>query len=254
VRLANVNSELPLRSTTYLRTSNSNWVWRFASGILNSSSAMPGHPTVIDLYTWKTANCQKVNIAVAELGLPVEVHAVDISTGAQKAAEYLALNPNGKVPLIVDRERKTTLFESGAILLYLADITGKLMPAERSQRWTAVQWVFWQMAGLGPNAAQVFHFRSDPSRGDYALRRFEDELARLVGVLETVLSKSEYLAEEYSMADIAVWPWVTRYERLGIPLEDHPVMLRWYREIAARPAVQEGFALLNSGSRIPTPR
>lgn len=208
---------------------------------------------MIDLYTWKTANCQKVNIAVAELGLPIEVHPIDIATGAQKAPDYLALNPNGKVPLIVDRERGITLFESGAILLYLAEVTGRLMPASHARRWTAEQWLFWQMAGLGPASAQVIHFRTDPSRGDYARGRFESELERLLGVLEGVLAESEYLAGEYSMADIAVWPWITRYGRLGVSLEDWPALLRWYRQIATRPAAQEGFALLNDDASIPMP-
>jgi GSH-dependent disulfide-bond oxidoreductase len=222
-------------------------------GHVDAKQTEPGGIGLIDLYTWKTSNCLKVNIAIAELDLPVNLHPVDTSSGAQKSAEYLALNPNGKVPMIVDADAGVTLFESGAILLYLADVTGRLMPRDRPGRWAATQWLIWQMAGIGPVGGQLGHFRQDPARGDYALERFRAEYDRLLNVLEGALGRADYLAGDYSMADIAVWPWLSRYGRHGVDLTRFPNILRWYRAIAERPAVQRGFALLNAGNAIPIP-
>lgn len=208
---------------------------------------------MIELYTWKTSNCQKVNIAVCELGLPFVVYPIDISSGVQKAPDYLAINPNGKVPAIHDRETGITLFESGAILLYLAEKTGRLLPGDPADRWAAVQWIMWQMSAIGPVGGQLNHFRADPERGAYALDRFTKEFNRLLDVLEKQLSGSEYLAGGFSVADLAIWPWLTRFEKMGVDLSSQPAIARWYRAIASRPNVQRGFALLNENTTIPMP-
>lgn len=208
---------------------------------------------MIDLFTWKTANSLKVNIAVSELNLPCRVHAVDLSKGDQKKPEHLARNPNGKVPVIVDAETGVTLFESGAILLYLAEKAGRLMPTDLIGRWQATQWIFWQMAGLGPIAAQAIHFLEDPARGDYAGARFSKELERLFGVLEQRLAGADYIVGNYSMADVAIWPWVSRFGRFGVNLNDYPATRRWYLSIAERPAVVAGVKLVQADAETSMP-
>lgn len=209
--------------------------------------------TMLDLYTWKTANCQKVNIAVCELGLDFALHAIDISAGIQKSEDYLTLNPNGKVPTLYDRDADVTIFESGAILLYLAEKTGKLGAPTPKDRWALLQWVMWQMSSIGPIGGQLTHFQSAPERAPYALDRFRKEFDRLMQVLDGALAGQDYLLAGYSVADISIWPWVSRFEKLGITLGQYPNVLRWYLNISARPQVQRGFALLNSNSRIPIP-
>lgn len=208
---------------------------------------------MIELYTWKTSNCQKVNIAICELDLPFVVHPIDISSGAQKTPDYLAINPNGKVPAIHDRETGVTVFESGAILLYLAEKAGRLLPDEPVDRWAAVQWIMWQMSAIGPIGGQLNHFRADPERGAYALDRFTKEFNRLLDVLEAALSERDYLAGSFSVADLAVWPWLTRFEKMGVDLTCRPSIIRWYSAIAGRPNVKRGFTLLNENTTIPMP-
>lgn len=208
---------------------------------------------MIELYTWKTSNSQKVNIAVCELGVDFTVHPIDINAGAQKTADYLAINPNGKVPAIRDLDTGITLFESGTILLYLAEKAGKLMPEKPRDRWTAVQWIMWQMSSIGPVGGQMNHFRDDPSRGAYALERFSKEFRRLLSVLDGQLARSDYLAGDYSVADISVWPWLSRFPRMGIDLNETPAVARWYTAIAERPAVRAGFQILNEDAEIPIP-
>ncbi|MCJ8520944.1 GST-like protein [Pseudorhizobium tarimense] len=208
---------------------------------------------MIDLYTWKTANCQKVNIAVCELDLEVAVHPVDINAGDQKAVQFLAINPNAKVPAIADKTAGVTLSESGAILLYLAGKTGRLVPQDEPSAWRARQWIFWQMSALGPTAGLVTHFRQDRTRGDYALTRFSAELSRQFKLLDLTLKTDGFVAGDYSMADIAIWPWIARFKRSGMDLEDFPSLLRWYREIAQRPAVNAGYRMLNASAAIPIP-
>ncbi|POF27918.1 glutathione S-transferase family protein [Roseibium marinum] len=208
---------------------------------------------MIELYTWKTANCQKVNIALCEIGLPFRVHPIDLTRGEQKSADHLARNPNGKVPVVTDTETGITLFESGAILLYLANKARCLMPEGDAQKWRAIQWIFWQMAGLGPNAAQVIHFSNAPDGGEEALTRFRGELERLFGVLERELTGKSYLVEDYSMADISIWPWVSRFRRVGLELYDYPEIKRWYLAIADRPGVVDGVRLLQPEAEIAKP-
>lgn len=207
----------------------------------------------IDLYTWVTANSQKVNIAVCELDLDVDLHPINIGKGEQHAPAYLKVNPNNKVPAIVDGETGIRMFESGAILMYLAERTDRLMPHDPAARWEATQWIFWQMAGLGPVAGQFNHFAADEARGTYARDRFRNELQRLIGILEGQLAGRDHVAGSYSMADIALWPGVSRYERLGLDLDEYPNLRRWYRRIAEREAVQRGFEMLQPGCKPPLP-
>lgn len=207
-----------------------------------------------DLYTWTTANSQKVNIAMYEFDLAFEVHPIDIGKREQFAPEFLALNPNHKVPVLHDREESRTIIESGAILLYLADREEKLLPRDTTGRWEAIQWVFWQMAGLGPTAGQLNYFSADPARGEHARARFAAERDRLLDILEHRLGESQYLVGSYSIADICIWPGISRFDRLGVDLTAYPNILRWYLAIAARPAVLAGVRLLQPDAVIPLPK
>ena len=202
--------------------------------------------TMIDLYTWTTPNGFKISIALEELGLPYKVVPVDIGRGAQFAPEFLRISPNNKIPAIVDHEgpggRPLSLFESGAILLYLAEKTGRLLPADPARRWAATEWLFFQMASVGPMLGQAGHFRNyAPEKIPYAIDRYTSEAKRLYGVLDRRLADHDYLADEYSVADIAVFPWLRKPEVHGIDLGDYPGVARWRDAIAARPAVERGF-------------
>jgi len=210
---------------------------------------------MIDLYTWATPNGRKVSIALEELGLPYRVHAVDIGKGEQFEPGFLAISPNNRIPAIVDRdpssERGRTMMESGAILLYLADKTGRLLGDDR---WVTLEWLMLQMASSGPTLGQVHHFlRFNPGKSAYAEERFMAEAARLYGVLDRRLAQREYLAGTYSIADIATWPWISRYEWQQINLADYPNLLRWYLAIADRPAVQRGYDVPAKVNEIPRP-
>lgn len=200
---------------------------------------------MIDLYTWSTPNGRKISIMLEEIALPYQVITVDITSGDQFKPEYLGLNPNGKIPTIVDHDGpgggEVTIFESGAILIYLAEKTGNLLSTDPVTRITTIEWLMFQMSGLGPMLGQAHHFRRfAPERVAYAVERYEGEAARLYGVLERRLAEVEYLAGAYSIADIASYPWIARHEWQGIALEDHPNVSRWFNAIAARPAVQRG--------------
>jgi GSH-dependent disulfide-bond oxidoreductase len=208
---------------------------------------------MIELYTWITANCQKVNIAVEEAGIAYELRPINIGKREQFAADFLTISPNNKVPAIVDRDAGIKMMESGAILLYLAEKAGRLLPQEPESRWKAVEWIMWQMGGVGPAFAQLNHFRSDPDKAPYALERLEHEAQRLLKVLEGRLAGRDYVADSYSVADIAIWPWISRHERLGFDLPSFPNILAWYRRIAERPAVQRGFQILQPDRQIPIP-
>lgn len=197
---------------------------------------------MIDLYTWTTPNGYKVSIALEELGLPYTVHAVDIGKGVQKQPEFLRINPNGRIPAIVDRsEGDFAVFESGAILLYLAEKTGRLMPTDAKGRSRVTQWLMFQMSGVGPmqGQANVF-FRYFPEKLQPAIDRYQNETRRLYTVLDTRLKESEYLADDYSIADIATWPWVRIHEWAGVSLDGLPHLQRWMKAIAERPAVKRG--------------
>jgi GST-like protein len=197
---------------------------------------------MIDLYTWGTPNGHKVSIALEELGLPYTVQPVDISKGVQKQPEFLRINPNGRIPAIVDREAGDfAVFESGAILLYLAEKTGKLMPTDAKGRSRVIQWLMFQMGGVGPmqGQANVF-YRYFPEKLQPAIDRYQNETRRLYTVLDTRLKESEFLAGDYSIADIATWPWVRLHDWAGVSVDGLPNLQRWLKAIAERPAVTRG--------------
>ncbi|MGR8920958.1 MAG: glutathione S-transferase N-terminal domain-containing protein [Gammaproteobacteria bacterium] len=209
---------------------------------------------MIDLYTWSTPNGRKVSIMLEELGLDYTVHPVDITADEQFDPAFLAISPNNKIPAIVDQDTGLALMESGAILLYLADKTGRLLARAGEARWRAIEWLMWQMGGAGPMLGQAHHFvHFNPDKSDYAKARYGDEAVRLYGVLDKRLADNACVAgDEYTVADIATWPWIARYEWQGVDLTAYPNVLRWYRDIAARPAVQRGFVVPNDAT-IPMP-
>ena len=200
---------------------------------------------MIDLYTWSTPNGRKVSIMLEETALPYRVHKVDISKGDQFKPEFVTINPNSKIPAIVDGDgpggKPLTLFESGAILIYLGEKTGKLLPKDPVTRYVVLEWLMFQMGGVGPMFGQVHHFlRAAPEPVPYAIERYGKETRRLYGVLDARLGKAAFLAGEYSIADIATFPWVARHEWHKVALGDFPNVERWYRTIGARPAVTRG--------------
>lgn len=208
---------------------------------------------MIDLYYWTTPNGHKITIALEELGLEYDIKSVNIGKGEQFSPEFLEISPNNRIPAIVDhdvtgpdaQEGPLALFESGAILEYLADKTGRLLPKSGRGRYITLQWLYWQMAGLGPMAGQNHHFRNYATEKiPYAINRYVDETARLYGVLDRRLGKSSYVAgEEYSIADIAIWPWIKSHDAQGQSLDDFPNIRRWFARIAERDAVKRAYAL-----------
>jgi GSH-dependent disulfide-bond oxidoreductase len=209
---------------------------------------------VIDLYTWTTPNGRKVSIALEELGLLYKAHPIDISKDEQYAPDFLKIAPNNRIPAIVDRDTGIVLMESGAILIYLADTTGKLLPKEGEQRYRAIEWLMWQMGGPGPMLGQVHHFvKYNKGKAPYAEERYLKEAHRLYGVLDRRLADREFLADDYSIADIAIWPWISRFEWQTIDLSQYPRVKRWYTAIAKRPAVQRGYKVPKDVGEIPMP-
>jgi GSH-dependent disulfide-bond oxidoreductase len=211
---------------------------------------------MIDLYTWTTPNGFKISIALEELALPYRVFPIDIGRGAQFGRDFLTISPNNKIPAIVDSEgpagRSISIFESGAILMYLAEKAGRLMPTDPAKRWAATEWLFFQMASIGPMLGQAGHFRNyAPEKIPYAIDRYTNEAKRLYGVLDRRLAGHEYLADEFSVADIAVFPWLARPEFQGIDVGDHPNVARWREAIASRPAVQRGLLVPEPTVRAP---
>ncbi len=204
---------------------------------------------MIQLYTWGTPNGRKISIMLEECGLAYEVHPVDIGAGEQFDPDFLRISPNNKIPAIVDTDgpdgAPIPLFESGAILIYLAEKTGRFLPAAPRPRYATLQWLMFQMGSIGPMFGQCHHFRRfAPEKVPYAIERYEKETARLYGVLDKRLSEAPYIAgEAYTIADIATFPWCARHEWQGIRLEDFPHVKRWYDAIAARPAVVRGMAV-----------
>ena len=206
---------------------------------------------MIDLYTWATPNGRKVSIALEEMGLDYRVHPVNIGADEQFAPDFLKISPNNKIPAIVDHETGRAMMESGAILLYLAGRTGSFQGPDR---WTTLEWLMLQMGGVGPMLGQAHHFlRFNPGKAPYAETRYGTEAARLYGVLDRRLQEREWLADEYSIADMATWPWISRYEWQGIDWSDFPNLKRWYLAIAAREAVQRGYDVPATGQPIPLP-
>jgi GST-like protein len=200
---------------------------------------------MIDLYTWTTPNGRKVSIMLEELALSYRVHPVNIGKGEQFAPEYVKINPNSKIPSIVDPEgpdgKPIAMMESGAILIYLARKTGKLFPQAERAKYEVLQWLMFQMGGVGPIFGQVHHFlRAAKESVPYAIERYTKETRRLYGVLNDRLKDRDYLADGYSIADIATYPWVARFEWHKTDLNDFPHVKRWFDAISARPAVQKG--------------
>ena len=209
---------------------------------------------MIDFYTWTTPNGRKVSIMLAELGLPYTTHAINISEGEQMAPDFLKIAPNNKIPAIVDNDNGMTLMESGAILMYLAEKTGKFLPTDADARWHTIEWLMWQMGGPGPFLGQVHHFvKYNKGKSAYAEERYLTEARRLYGVLDRRLADHEYIVDDYSIADIAVWPWISRFDWQTLNLNDYPNVKRWYLDIAARPAVQTGFHVPKKVQEIPMP-
>lgn len=203
---------------------------------------------MITLHTWGTPNGKKISIMLEECELPYTVCPVNIGAGEQFEPNYLKISPNGKIPAIVDSEgpdgEPIHLFESGAILIYLSGKTGQFLPDSDRGKYEALQWLMFQMGGVGPMFGQAHHFRRfAPEQIPYAIDRYSREAARLYGVLNTRLAEHKFLADDYSIADIATYPWVARYEWQGIALEDYPHVKRWFDTISERPAVQRGMAV-----------
>ena len=209
---------------------------------------------MIDLYTWTTPNGRKVSIALEEMGLEYKAHSINIGEGEQHAPDFLKISPNNKIPAIVDSDTGQTLMESGAILLYLAEKTGRFMPTDTAGRWQAMEWLMWQMGGVGPVLGQVHHFvHYNRGKAPYAEERFSKEAARLYKVLNTRLAKREFVVGDYSIVDMAIWPWASRFEWQEIDLNDYPNVRDWYLRIADRPAVQAGYQVPKKVNEIPMP-
>jgi GSH-dependent disulfide-bond oxidoreductase len=205
---------------------------------------------MIEVYSWATPNGHKVHIMLEECGLKYRAHAVDIGKGDQFAPEFLAISPNNKIPAIVDPQgpdgAPISLFESGAILLYLATKTAKFLPESTRARYEVLEWLMFQMGGVGPMLGQAHHFRIyAPEKIDYAVNRYTNEAKRLYGVMNKRLAKRRYMAgTEYSIADIAIFPWLRSWKNQGIEWSDYPHLKGWFDEIQARPAVQRGVQVL----------
>jgi GSH-dependent disulfide-bond oxidoreductase len=202
---------------------------------------------MIQLYTWATPNGKKVSIMLEEVELPYEVHPINIARGDQLKPEYLAINPNNKIPAIIDPDgpggKPLKLFESGAILMYLAEKTGKLLPQEMVKRYEVIQWLMFQMGGVGPMLGQANYFYRLEEKVPFAIERYYKEALRLYKVLEQTLGQRDYLAGEYSIADIATYPWVGRHDGHNVKLEEFPNVKRWFDAISQRPAVKRGMAV-----------
>ena len=210
---------------------------------------------MIDVYSWATPNGHKVHIMLEETGLEYRVHPIDIGAGDQFKPEFLAISPNNKIPAIVDADgpggQPLSLFESGAILIYLAEKTGQFLPADPRGRYATLQWLMFQMGGLGPMLGQTHHFRVyAPQQIEYAVNRYTNEAKRLYGVMDKRLVASAYLAgDDYTIADIAAFPWTRSWQNQGLNLADFPNVKRWHEAIAARPAVQRGVEVLASARK-----
>jgi GST-like protein len=199
---------------------------------------------MIDLYTFTTPNGRKASIMLEEVGLPYNVHRIDITKGEQFTPEFVAINPNSKIPAIADRDTGITVFESGAILIYLAQKTGKLLPNHDKERFQVLSWLMLQMGSVGPMLGQLNHFKKfAPEKIPYAIERYEKETLRLYSVLDGQLAEREFICGDYSIADIATYPWIAIYEWQGLTLDSHPNLKRWVETVQQRPAVERGMAV-----------
>jgi GSH-dependent disulfide-bond oxidoreductase len=205
---------------------------------------------MIDLYSWATPNGHKIHIMLEETGLPYRVHPVNIGAGDQFKPEFLKISPNNKMPAMIDSDgpdgKPMSMFESGAMLLYLASKTGKFLPENLRDRWSTLQWLMFQMGGVGPMLGQAHHFLVyAPEKIPYAMQRYSKEANRLYGVMDRRLAESKFIAcNEYTIADMAIMPWLRSYERQGVNMDEYPHVRKWFDGIVARPAVQRGLAVL----------
>ena len=198
----------------------------------------------IDLYTWATPNGRKVSIMLEELGLDYNVIPINITKGEQHDLDFVSFSPNNKIPAIIDHETGLKMMESGAILMYLAKKTGLFMSQTDGQYWEEMQWLMFQMGHVGPMLGQTHHFvKFNPGKSPYAEERYKNENIRLYKVLNKRLKEREFICEDYSIVDIATWPWISRYEFQQMDLNDYPSLKAWYMRIASRPAVQRGYAV-----------
>ncbi len=199
---------------------------------------------MIDLYTFGTPNGRKVSIALEEMGIDYKIHPINIQKGEQYSADFLKISPNNKIPAIVDQETGVSLMESGTILYYLATKCGKFLPQDPHLHWQTLEWLNWQMGGFGPMLGQAHHFlHFNPGKSEYAEERYATEVARLYGVLERQLDGRDFIADEYSIVDMAVWPWASRFEFQKVDLNEFVNVKRWYNTVAERPAVIRGYGV-----------
>ncbi|NTB99125.1 glutathione S-transferase [Agrobacterium tumefaciens] len=207
---------------------------------------------MIDLYTWITPNGLKISVALEELGLPYRSHAIDIEKGEQFAADYISINPGSKIPAIVDTDNSTVLTESNAILLYLAEKAGRLLPASSAERLTVTEWLMWQAANFGPTLGYAHYFLTyHAGEAPFAETRFAADVERLYRTLNDRLTGREYVAGDSSIADIAIWPWVSRFARHRINLDDFPAVQRWYRQLGQRESFKRGYRVPFATSDVP---
>ena len=207
---------------------------------------------MIDLYTWTTPNGRKVSILLEELGVPYTAHPIDITKDDQFAPDFLKISPNNKIPAIKDHDNGLCLMESGAIMWYLADKYGQFLPDDAIGRAKVHEWLMWQMGGVGPMAGQAHHFlQFNPGKAPYAETRYATEVQRLYGVLDKQLEGQDFICGDYSIADMACWPWVARYEWQRVDLTQFPNVLRWYKALRARDAVIKGYQVPKDVGEVP---
>ena len=210
----------------------------------NDISMKTSGSKTIDLYTWATPNGRKVSIMLEELGLDYNVIPIDITKGEQHDLDFVSFSPNNKIPAIIDHETGLKMMESGAILMYLAKKTGLFLSQTDGQYWEEMQWLMFQMGHVGPMLGQTHHFvKFNPGKSPYAEERYKNENIRLYKVLNKRLKEREFICEDYSIVDIATWPWISRYEFQQMDLNDYPSLKAWYMRIASRPAVQRGYSV-----------
>jgi GST-like protein len=210
---------------------------------------------VIDFYTWFTPNGRKVSLMLEECGLDYTTHPINIGKDDQFTADFLKISPNNKIPAIVDRDNGKSLMESGAILMYLADKTGKFWPQDPETKWSTVEWLMFQMGGVGPMFGQCHHYtKYNPGKAPYAQDRYLSETRRLYGVMNEKLGRTGYLAcDEFTIADMAVWPWAARFDWQTVDLKEFSNVRRWYLEVLDRPATRRGWNVPESDQKIPMP-
>ena len=212
---------------------------------------------MIDLYTWHTPNGRKVSIMLEEIGIPYNVFSINIAKDEQFQPHFLKISPNNRIPAIIDKDNNDySLFESGAILMYLAEKSGKLLNfSDKEEYYRTIEWLMWQMGGVGPMFGQVHHFvKYNKGKSEYSEQRYSKEAKRLYGVMDKILQQNQYIAgKSYSIADISIWPWTARFDWQEIDLNEFPNVTRWYKEMADRPTVQKGWLVPQNDQVIPIP-